>query len=81
MAGGWLGSWGWGKKAGRWEREEVADATNVLLLRRFNRFGRLKNLRQFLNLISCFKKLFESLKSWFKVESITNISSVTLKLT
>jgi len=63
------------------EREEVADATNVLLLRRFNRFGRLKNLRQFLNLISCFKKLFESLKSWFKVESITNISSVTLKLT
>ena len=45
------------------EREEVADATNVLLLRRFNRFGRLKNLRQFLNLISSFKKLFESLKS------------------
>ena len=37
------------------EREEVADATNVLLLRRFNRFGRLKNLRQFLKLISCFK--------------------------
>ncbi len=30
------------------EREEVADATNVLLLRRLNRFGRLKNLRQFL---------------------------------
>ncbi len=37
------------------EREEVADATNVLLLRRLNRFGRLKNLRQFLNLISCLK--------------------------
>jgi hypothetical protein len=63
------------------EREEVADATNVLLLRRFNRFGRLENPRQFLNLISCFKKLFKSLKSWFKVESITNISSVTPKLT
>ena len=63
------------------EREEVTDVDSVLLLRRFNRFGRLKNLRQFLNLISCFKKLFKSLKSWFKVESITNISSVTPKLT
>ena len=47
-----------GAGASRWadrEREEVADATNVLLLRRFNRFGRLKNLLQFLKIISCFE--------------------------
>ena len=31
------------------EREEVADAANVLLLRHLNPFGRLKNLLQFLN--------------------------------
>jgi len=43
MAGGWLGSWGWGKWAGQTgEREEVAGVTNVLLLRHLNPFGRLK---------------------------------------
>jgi hypothetical protein len=59
MAGGWLGSWGWGKRACQTgEREEVAGVANVLLLRHLNPLGRLKNLRQFLKLISCFKKLF-----------------------
>ena len=31
------------------EREEVADVENVLLLRRLNRFGRLKIFFNFLN--------------------------------
>jgi hypothetical protein len=48
MAGGWLGSWGWGMWACQTgEREEVAGV--VLLLRHLKPFGRLKNLLQLLN--------------------------------
>jgi len=43
MAGGWLGNWGWGKRACQTgKREEVAGVANVLLLRRLKPFGRLK---------------------------------------
>jgi|APCry1669189844_1035258.scaffolds.fasta_scaffold290085_1 hypothetical protein len=48
MAGGWLGSWGWGMWACQTgEREEVVGV--VLLLRHLKPFGRLKNLLQLLN--------------------------------
>jgi hypothetical protein len=41
MAGGWLGSWGWGMQACQTgERKKVAGVG--LLLRRLKPFGRLK---------------------------------------
>jgi len=62
MAGGWLGSWGWGMWACQTgEREEVVGV--VLLLRRLKPFGRLKNLLQI-------SKLFSSLKTFRKFEKL-----------
>jgi len=48
MAGGWLGSWGWGMWACQTgEREEVVGV--CLLLRRLKPFGRPKIFFKFLN--------------------------------
>jgi hypothetical protein len=64
MAGGWLGSWGWGMWACQTgEREEVADATNVLLLRRLKPFGRLTKS-------SSISKLLCALKTFRKFEKL-----------
>jgi len=62
MAGGWLGSWGWGKRACQTgEREEVAGV--VLLLRRLKPFGRLTKS-------SSISKLICALKTFRKFEKL-----------